>query len=207
MKIIIEKSSNKVFYLFPDNQSLNLTDNFLEIDSSIALDIKKETHSIIENVQPPPLWVGSGALSYSNSEWSWTEPGNISIDQRKEDMISRVNQILDQKRTVSFEYNFPEPYNTLKLQTRDSDLTNWLSVAQTAANLVNSGNPDVIYDTIRTEENVNVELTASEALAVMTALQEHLSSIIKNSWVLKDSIRSATTHSQLDLIDLNSGWS
>lgn len=81
MKIVKEKSSGLVKYLFKDTEFVNLSEKCLITNSFKALDIKSSTHLLIENVVAPPLWV-SGALSYDTS-WAITDQAVYDVAMLK----------------------------------------------------------------------------------------------------------------------------
>jgi hypothetical protein len=88
------------------------------------------------------------------------------------------------------------------LQTREIDYVDWLSVAAVAQSMVSAGNGASTFPgKIRTKNNINLIVTAAEALAAMLSMQAYIANLREYSWALKDDIIAITDNAELSNID------
>lgn len=144
-----------------------------------------------------PQWAGAAGLPLAMAE-----PG---IEGRKVAMRREVDALLALDQETGYDHDFGA-HGVHRLQTRESDLPYWLALAQTASIQIGLGNGDVPHGAIRTADNVNVPVTASQALAAMLGMQAHLGAILAHSWALKDQIAAAADGAALDAVDITAGW-
>lgn len=78
MKIVREKQTNRVIYAFADGEPCDITNQGMITPNITALDIRPETHEIVENVAEPPAYVG-GAIAYDGA---WTVVNQTAIDEK-----------------------------------------------------------------------------------------------------------------------------
>lgn len=101
MKIIIHNQTKKVFYLLEDDHPIQITQHGSFIGSDKVFDIKSDTHSVIENVEKPLLWVGSGKLKYTNSGWelsdqSDTETQELLDSEKAREIRAKRDKLLEE---------------------------------------------------------------------------------------------------------------
>lgn len=128
------------------------------------------------------------------------------LDALKAAKKADVDAISDAKMAAGYPRDFGASYGVKVLQTRDSDKPNWLALAQTATAAIIQGQPNAPLGAIRTQDNVNVPVTAQVALATMLGMQAYLAPILANAWALKDAIAAAPDTAALNAIDINAGW-
>lgn len=144
----------------------------------------------------------------------WSDPPSVappadnapSLERRKAGMAIAIDEIWSVKNQSGFSYDFGGEYGVLVLQTRETDLPFWLALAQVASIQISMGQGGASVGAIRSAENVNVPVTASQALTAMLSMQQHLGAILAASWALKDAVAAAADHAALDAIDIDSGW-
>jgi hypothetical protein len=134
------------------------------------------------------------------------EPPVITFEQKKLKKKMDVEALLDQKTYAGYRHDFGEPHGTLTLQTREADKTNWLAVAQVASIMISQGHGNTSIGSVRTAENINVTMTASDALNTMLSMQGQQKGLLEYSWYLKDEIINSTTESQLNNINIEANW-
>lgn len=203
MKAVIETSTGIALYIFPDAEAVTITESGMEAESFSATDIRSSTHSIVENVPRPTFWFGSALIW--NDGWVYSE-SNAGLEFRKERMKDSVTQLRISKSNAGYDHDFGTLHGVKTLQTRDTDLPNWLALTQIANIQISVGRGNEPLRSIRTADNTNIPVTANEALTVMLGMQNHLGAILTKSWELKDLIELAEDHTTLDSIDIYTGW-
>lgn len=128
-----------------------------------------------------------------------------ALPEQKAALRAAVNDLYEARATAGYDHDFGAAGVQL-LQTRESDLPFWLALAQTASIQVGLGHGDAPHGAIRTADNVNVPVTASQALAAVLGMQAHIGAILAHSWALKDEIASAADSEALAAIDTTAGW-
>lgn len=144
-----------------------------------------------------PQWAGAAGLPLAMAE--------PDIEGRKVAMRREVDALWALHQATGYDHDFGAP-GVHRLQTRETDLPYWLALAQTASIQIGLGHGDVPHGAIRTADNVNVPVTASQALAAMLGMQAHLGAILAHSWALKDEVMAAEGLTALDAIDVSAGW-
>lgn len=144
-----------------------------------------------------PQWAGAAGLPLALV--------TADVEGRKVAMRREVDALWALHQETGYDHDFGAP-GVHRLQTRESDLPYWLALAQTASIQVGLGNGDEPHGAIRTADNVNISVTASQALAAMLGTQAHLGAILAHSWTLKDMVTAAEDVAALDAIDVSAGW-
>ena len=145
-----------------------------------------------------------------------------SIANRKATMRAAVGAELNRQYAQGFAYDFgvntaanearlpdgtTEPAGVRTLQLRTAfDRSQWSAVAQAAQSYIAQGQPNEPMRPLRTLDDARVTVTAGEAFAAMMALQTWAGATLEHSWDLKDAIESASTHADLDVIDIQANW-
>jgi hypothetical protein len=124
----------------------------------------------------------------------------------RESVKEEIDTIWLTKHTAGYPHDFGGAYGVKLLQTRESDQPFWLALAQVASIMVAQGGGASSCGAIRTADNTNVPVTASEALAAMLGMQAHLGEILAHSWSLKDQVTEADDMDAVLAIDINAGW-
>jgi hypothetical protein len=93
------------------------------------------------------------------------------------------------------------------LQTRDvEDRTNWLTSQAAYFAAVSSGQGGTLGATFRAADNSTVTVSYSEGLGVLLAMAAWGAAVYSRSWALKDIIDAAEDDTNLDEIDITTGW-
>lgn len=145
-----------------------------------------------------PQWAGSAGIPLAMAV--------PDVAGRKARMAEEIDAIWLTKHTAGYPHDFGAPYGVKVLQTRESDQPFWLALAQVSSIMVAQSMGDLPNGSIRTLDNANVPVTASEALAAMLGMQAYLGTILAYSWALKDQVANAADLEALDAIDITAGW-
>lgn len=124
----------------------------------------------------------------------------------RESVKAAIDAIWQVKHESGYPHDFGAPHGVKVLQTRESDQPFWLALAQVASVMVAQGQAGQSCGSIRTEDNANVPVTATEALAAMLGMQAYLGAILAHSWALKDQVTAAEDMDDVLAIDINAGW-
>jgi hypothetical protein len=92
MKVVRRKADNVVAYLVADDEMVVIDDRGLHTKSMRALDIKPETHEVIDGVPAPDLFVG-GAMAW-NGSWTVTNQGAYDDAKAARDQEAREAMIV-----------------------------------------------------------------------------------------------------------------
>lgn len=105
---------------------------------------------------------------------------------------------------------FPGPKGSTReaLQCRDpTDQIRWLGLLlKCQAAIARGGGESPIDPPIRCTSNREYAVSHAVAARKMMALMDAYGAGLKNLWRLKDAIRAAKTHDELNAIDLDEGW-
>jgi uncharacterized radical SAM superfamily Fe-S cluster-containing enzyme len=134
------------------------------------------------------------------------KPPVLTLAEKKIQKKYAIDALLSEKSQAGYKHDFGGEYGTLTLQTRRSDLSNWLAVAQVSFMMVSQEQGDEVFGSIRTAENINVIVTASEALDAMLSMQEQQKLIMEYAWNLKDFLKTINTNKDLEDFDITIGW-
>lgn len=116
---------------------------------------------------------------------------------------AQADALCDAKMSAGYDHDFGGAYGVKRLQTRESDRPYWLALAQVSAVMVMAGQGASSAGAIRAEDNVNVPVTAQQALDAMLAMQAHLGVILAALWPIKDTIIAATDAAEVAAVDLS----
>ena len=128
---------------------------------------------------------------------------DIPLADLKAAKKAQADALCDTKMSAGYDHDFGAPYGVKTLQTRESDRPYWLALAQVSAVMVMAGQGAGSAGAIRAEDNVNVPVTAQQALDAMLGMQAHLSVILASLWSIKDEIAAATTAAEVAAVDLS----
>lgn len=99
MQIVIEKSTSKAIYLFPDFEPITITETGMRTSTVRALDIRSSTHEVV-NGAAPDLWAGGGTLTF-NGAWAvanaeaYAEAVEAAMATLQEGIVKATQQRLD----------------------------------------------------------------------------------------------------------------
>ena len=128
---------------------------------------------------------------------------DIPLADLKDAKKAQADNLCDTKMSAGYDHDFGAPYGVKTLQTRESDRPYWLALAQVSAAMVMAGQGAGSAGAIRAEDNVNVPVTAQQALDAMLGMQAHLGVILAALWSIKDAIAAATTAAEVAAVDLS----
>lgn len=122
------------------------------------------------------------------------EEREARLEMTKHEMLREVENLLTNylSRGMAKEFEVGE----LHIQMRVDDRVNIAGLKQAAEFAIATGMADKIF-TLRTWENVNVELMADDMLKLAREYMDDYTRVMSLSWTLKDAIRVATTVSEL----------
>jgi hypothetical protein len=179
----------------------------IEID---AVDRRRQPAVILGSI-PDEAEIPRGATRLSQAEYlSWlddyrawrAERDAEAVSRTKTDMRRQVNALRDEKLS-RYRHDFGGSYGPLSLQLRDSDdRTNWLTLDFACSKLIAGGGGESPVE-VRTEENVTVQMTASQASGMIAAMAGYGQEVMKASWQIKDAIEQASDPAE---IDVELGW-
>lgn len=110
------------------------------------------------------------------------------------------------RRMALYLHDFGAPHGVLGLQLRDADdKANWLTLKDTARDLIAAGQGAALLP-LRTTENVVLQLSAEQIVAVLGSMAAHGASVLAASWAHKDAIRALATVEPVATYDITTGW-
>lgn len=138
---------------------------------------------------------------YKNKNYTYNETTKVwekTLDDLKADKKQEIIRSYAAELLKGYAFTFNG--NSYTLQTRNADdKINWLSVLLEAKELVASGyNTQTI--TIRTLENENIDIPAEDIIPVLEGATANIKTILQKAWTLKDSIKNASTVTELNNI-------
>ena len=186
MKIVRDKASKTVLYLFEDNVPCVITDHGME-GQIRAMDIKLATHEIVLNVSEPSFFWG-GSFTYDTA-WVLVNADILPLDfsEMQAFIKKRVYDLKSSKRKGDFTFN-----------GMTVDITDALPMLLQA-----KGKPKTRKIQTKTGRAL---LTATQADAFLDALDDHVQIGLEDrAYDLDESVDAATTYFELPL-DIHSGW-
>lgn len=146
-------------------------------------------------------------LAYKDWLAAGNDPEPADLDALKAQKLSALSDEY-QSRIQSFPWDFGAEYGVLHLQLRDvTDQANWMLSSQKADLAVAAGlGAENLPPGIRTQENITVPVTASQAKDALDALANFGASMMAHKWALKDAINAAEDQAALEAIDIEAGW-
>lgn len=196
MKIIRQKSNNLVLYFFADHEDIQIKESGLH-GPVRALDIKPETHQLLEGVAETSYLKYGGALSYINGTWAvanqplYEEALDTVIEEAKDKKREALADIVDQKLTAGF------TVNGLPVDTTEKGLAR-LNMGRS--------NPRTSRKIVTARGKGRAVVTDAEFQAVYDAVETNGQAIMDNWYDLLEAIDAATTTEQIDAIDITQGW-
>lgn len=128
------------------------------------------------------------------------------LSARKEALVAEVEARRDSLIRGGFTYDFGAP-GPRTLQTRDNDdKINWLTSQAAYSAAVAMGQGAIEGAEFRDAANGRFTVTYSAGLAALLAMAAWGSAVYQRSWDLKDAIDAASSHDDLDDIDIEAGW-
>lgn len=101
MKAVIEKTTDRVIFLFEDSDPVELTEDMMFSSEQNAIDVNSLTHEIVQADAPQsPLVFVAGALAY-NGVWSIYDQD--TYDLMKDRVIARKSSMLAEIRAAVWE--------------------------------------------------------------------------------------------------------
>lgn len=96
MNAVIETGTGRVIYLFDANVSVIIGAAGM-VSPLRALDIRPETH-MVQPVDPPPVWIGGGVLSWSAGTWGVADSdayADLVLEQTETNRAAAMRSIVD----------------------------------------------------------------------------------------------------------------
>jgi hypothetical protein len=190
MKIVKKISNSVVVYMFNDTDTVEITENGMK-GPVRALDIKPDTHVIVEGVIEPDFFVGN-AFTYVTS---WVISNQEGYDEAWAKMYSEIEVIL--------------PYGLATIQFRnENDRTNLSNVASGATALIISGTPGATMS-YRTLDNTIQSVTALQMLGIAMEVLNTKQAITNAKWDHKDALQAFVDNNDYQSIvdhDVYAGW-
>lgn len=115
----------------------------------------------------------------------------IRLQQKKQNLLSLVNNKLMRDLQKGFAYDFGGEHGVMHIQLRDSDRANLTGMRAMAADFPEQAQP------FRTYENVVVMLTSQQVVAMAQAAHGGYLALLSAVWGLKDQIERAATEAEL----------
>lgn len=115
----------------------------------------------------------------------------VRLQQKKQNLISLVNNKLMRDLQKGFAYDFGGEHGVMHIQLRDSDRANLTDMRAMAADFPEKAQP------FRTYENAIVMLTSQQVIAMAQAAHGGYLALLSAVWKLKDQIERAATEAEL----------
>jgi len=109
MKIVREKNTKKVLYLLDDWELCEITSGGMR-GAYRAMDIRSDTHEIVEDVDKPEFFIGGGVLTYDN-QWSVLDQATYAakyadkLDKMRKMKLAKLEYDLYRYRTATRGYS------------------------------------------------------------------------------------------------------
>lgn len=206
MKIVRNKITYQVFYLFENHAEIRL-DQYGMWGPTRALDMKDDTHEIVEDVSNPDVWVG-GALMY-DTDWSVYDHDiyNAGYDRvLQEEIESKCDGVMKirlQKTYSDIMVQFPDGYGAIQFRN-DFDRSNFGDIAS-GAQAMAAVDPSVMMY-YRTADNITHPISCGLFVQMAVSILVEKQKIVSTSWAHKDTIRTMTTLEQVRSYNINEGW-
>ncbi len=206
MKIVRNKTTYQVYYLFKNHEKVRL-DQYGMWGDVRALDMKEGTHEIVEGVSNPDIWVGA-ALGY-NTEWFIYDQGlydsqiDVVVQEEIEAKCSGVMNIRLQKTYSDITVLFPDGYGDIQFRN-DFDRSNFGDIASGAQAMAAVDPAIMMY--YRTADNVTHPISCGLFVQMAVSILVEKQKIVSASWAHKDTLRAMTTLEQVRSYNINEGW-
>jgi hypothetical protein len=210
MKIVKKISNSVVVYMFNDTDTVEITENGMK-GPVRALDIKPDTHVIVEGVIEPDFFVGN-AFTYvtswviSNQE-GYDEAWANRCDQTAQKQVKMVESISKSKMYSDIDVILPSGLATIQFRN-ENDRTNLSNVASGATALIISGTPGATMS-YRTLDNTIQSVTALQMLGIAMEVLNTKQAITNAKWDHKDALQAFVDNNDYQSIvdhDVYAGW-
>lgn len=150
---------------------------------------ERPTGDVVAELQPAKI---DGIYKQQYEVRSFTaEELEVRLQQKKQNLISLVNNKLMRDLQKGFAYDFGGEHGVMHIQLRDSDRANLTGMRAMAADFPEKAQP------FRTYENAIVMLTSQQVVAMAQAAHGGYLALLSGVWGLKDQIERAATEAEL----------
>lgn len=206
MKAILRTSDNIAVYLFNDGDEPVIKSSGLH-GPVRALDVKPDTHQIVEDVPPPDLWVGN-ALAY---DAGWQIVDQDAITEKLEALKEQKQDERKQARQAAINAGFEHGGVLVNSDLESRSLILGLfALAQAAIAEGTQAALDQYAATLgagfRGANDVIVAADAPGMIALAQSLAAHIAACDANSESIKAAIAAASDFAELASIDVTAGY-
>jgi hypothetical protein len=209
MKIVRSKTTYQVFYQFSNGTEISIDQYGLKTPKFRALDMKPDTHEIVEDVPKTDDWK-IPSMSYDTS-WEiydqtlydelYARELDVQIERKCNNIMSLRIQKTYSDTTVEF-----SPGISGDIQFRnDFDRQNLSDVALGALAISTLQNPNKLMY-YRDAADVIHEVRAGELVTIALNVLDIKQEVVSKSWVHKDAVKLKTTLEEVKAYDINEGW-
>lgn len=132
---------------------------------------------------------------------------DYTLEELKARRKAAVGAILAAKLAGGYSHDFGAPHGVQVLQTRDADdRINWLTSQAAYSAAVMGGAGAVMGANLRAEDNADINMSYADGLNVLLAMAAWGAACYANSWALKNAIEAAADATELEAIDIETGW-
>jgi hypothetical protein len=199
MYIIRQKSDNLVQYFFDVQPEFK---QYL-IKPLMALDIRPETHEIIQTDTEPVIKYG-GLWKYNdNGDWIIANQSiyeSVLSDAKAKKMLT-INVLREQKIYSDIAYEFPDGPGVIQLRN-NQDVRNIQSLVSGAQMQIIAGNPDAPMVFRDLDDNTR-QLTAVQIAQMGAYVLNRSQAVYTASWALKDQVNAAGSFEELEAINID----
>ena len=150
---------------------------------------ERPTGDVVAELQPAKV---DGIYKQQYEVRSFTaEELEVRLQQKKQNLISLVNNKLMRDLQKGFAYDFGGEHGVMHIQLRDSDRANLTDMRAMAADFPEK------EQSFRTYENAIVMLTSQQVIAMAQAVHGGYLALSSAVWKLKDQIERAATEAEL----------
>ena len=150
---------------------------------------ERPTGDVVAELQPAKV-DGIYKQQYEVRSFTAEELG-VRLQQKKQNLISLVNNKLMRDLQKGFAYDFGGEHGVMHIQLRDSDRANLTGMRAVAADFPEKEQP------FRTYENAIVMLTSQQVIAMAQAAHGGYLALLSAVWKLKEQIERAATEAEL----------
>jgi hypothetical protein len=199
MYIIRQKSDNLVQYFFDAEPEFK---QYL-IKPLMALDIRPETHEIIQTDTEPVVRCG-GLWKYNdNGDWIIANQSiyeSVLLDAKAKKILA-INALREQKIYSDIAYEFPDGPGVIQLRN-NQDVRNIQSLVSGAQMQIIAGNPDAPMVFRDADDNAR-QLTATQIAQMGAYVLDRGQAVYTASWELKDQVNAASSFEELEAINID----
>lgn len=169
------------------------------VDSDLLFELGFEV--VHDTPVPAGDVIAEGTPELREGEWYQTWVVRSYSDVEKEERLVQAKSVLQAQaetmRIAQFDRGFPHTFgeNVYHVQIRNADRSNLLGLRTVAKEVVQAGGQ--MSFSFRVYENVVVEITAAEMVAVADAAFVAANVGYQKTWAVKDGARDATTIEEL----------